>query len=72
MTTSSHIPADVAKWADEIRIVGNDAAHDAAELAKEDVDEIAEFVDAFLQYVFTMPAKFARRQSRKNAANVAP
>lgn len=65
LAQSGKISDQLKQWAHETRIVRNDAAHEATEPEKRDVDEIAEFVEAFLEHVFTLPTKFANRQSRK-------
>lgn len=62
------IPEAVATWAHEIRGIGNGAAHDAEEPSKDEVDAAAEFVEAFLTYAYTMPAKIANRKSKQAEA----
>lgn len=65
LAEAGKLPTEVRAWAHEIRIMRNDAAHTAEEPKKTDVDEIGEFAEAFLEYVFTLPTKFKNRQSRK-------
>ncbi len=67
LANGSKIPTDVAKWAHEVRFVGNDAAYDHDEPSREDIDATSEFVEAFLQYTFTMPQKMAARLSKAAA-----
>ncbi|AVO46923.1 DUF4145 domain-containing protein [Phreatobacter cathodiphilus] len=66
MAKGNLIPEAVKSWAHQIRIIGNDAAHDAGEPPKAEVAEAIEFADAFLIYVFTMPERVRQRHSRRN------
>lgn len=67
LADAKKIPKEVGEWAHEVRIVGNDAAHTSDEPNAGDVDAIAEFTEAFLEYVFTMPEKFRLRKSKEPA-----
>jgi len=59
------LPEAVGKWAHEVRFVGNEAAHEHDEPTRESIDAVGEFVEAFLQYTFTMPKKVANRLTAK-------
>jgi hypothetical protein len=63
------IPKSVSDWATEIRIIGNDAAHEESSPTEEDIQQAAEFVEAFLEYIFTMPARVEKRKSSKSEKN---
>jgi hypothetical protein len=65
LAESGNLSADVQKWAHEVRIIRNDAVHETTEPSAQDISEIAEFVEAFLIFVFTMPKKYEMRASRK-------
>ena len=51
------IPNPVKTWAHGIRSLGADAAHDLDPFSKEEALSILEFVEVFLEYLFTMPEK---------------
>ena len=55
-------------WAHQIRLDGNDAAHDAQALELEDVERLADFARLVMTYLFTLPKEVeiarARRQAR--------
>jgi hypothetical protein len=68
LADSGRLSSDVQKWAHEVRIVRNDAVHEIAEPSEADITEMAEFVEAFLVFVFTMPKKYELRASRKKSA----
>lgn len=64
---SGRIEARLYDWADELRLVGNDAAHDLdIRISKDDAVDSLNFVEAILLYVFSLDQRFnafrARRQ----------
>lgn len=42
-------------WANQIRIIGNDAAHDEDPISNEELESIRLFSEMFLRYAFTLP-----------------
>jgi hypothetical protein len=62
------IDARLLEWADELRIIGNDAAHDLdAIISHDDARDILDFVEAILVYTFTLDQKFKAFQRRRKA-----
>jgi hypothetical protein len=62
------IDGRLAEWADELRIAGNEAAHDVdTETSAEDARDLLEFTEAILEYVFTFRDRFERFQQRRRA-----
>lgn len=57
------ITADLAQWAHEIRLGGNEAAHEDEPFSSQDCEELRNFIEAFLKYVFTLPSAVRRRSS---------
>ena len=58
-------------WADHLRIVGNDAAHEFdIEFSKDDAKDSLDFVEAILVNVFTMNKKFEDFKSRRKKKNI--
>ncbi|MHB9133320.1 MAG: DUF4145 domain-containing protein [Armatimonadota bacterium] len=54
------------EWADALRLMGNDAAHEPDTVfAKQDAVDMLEFTDALLGYVFTFREKFSAFQQRR-------
>lgn len=49
------LTADIAQWAEAIRTLGNDAAHEEDPLERRDLSQLKEFTDMTLRYLFTMP-----------------
>ena len=63
---SGHIDQKLLTWADELRLIGNDAAHDL-EITIEQVDALnaLEFVEAILMYAFSLTRKFEEFKKRR-------
>lgn len=51
----------LGEWANEIRLGGNEAAHDDEMFSKEDAQALKGFTENFLRYAFTLPAAVAHR-----------
>jgi len=55
------------KWAEQLRLVGNDAAHEFdLQISKEDALDSLEFVEAILLYVFELDQRFQKFRARRN------
>jgi hypothetical protein len=64
VATHAITPA-LGTWADEIRLGGNDAAHEDEPFSEEDADALHNFCENFLRYAFTLPSAVQRRASPK-------
>ena len=54
------------EWAEELRISGNEAAHDLSiTIPSQDAKDVIEFTDALLEYVFTFRDKFDEFKKRR-------
>lgn len=62
------LTADMAQWAHEVRIGGNEAAHDDEPFSENDASDLRNFVENFLRYAFTMPSAVRRREGRSETA----
>ncbi|HAH47923.1 DUF4145 domain-containing protein [Gimesia sp.] len=61
-----HIDQKLHTWANGLRLVGNDAAHDIAiEITKEDAADSIGFLEALLLYSFVLEQKFQDFQTRR-------
>ena len=59
LKTDGIIDDKLWKWADSLRMIGNDAAHDlSANIQKEDARDSIDFLIALLSYVYILTAKF--------------
>jgi hypothetical protein len=61
------------EWAEELRTIGNEAAHDVAFVAsREDARDTLEFTEALIEYVFTYRDKFEEFKKRRAKATPPP
>lgn len=72
LQSSGTIDARLFKWADQLRLVGNDAAHDLTIITDaDDARDTLEFVEAILTYIYVLGTRFAefvqRRQAKRKA-----
>ncbi len=56
-------------WADALRIVGNEAAHDVhVSVSRHDAKDLVDFTNALLEYIFTFREKFEKFKQRRGSA----
>ena len=66
LRSSGAIDDRLATWADQLRLVGNDAAHElGVEITKQDAQDSLDFVEAILLYAFTLRTRFEAFCSRR-------
>lgn len=59
-----NLTSDLAAWAHEIRLGGNDAVHEEP-LSEEEAQDLCDFTELVLLYLFTLPEKLARARARR-------
>jgi hypothetical protein len=66
---SGIIEGRLFQWADELRLVGNEAAHEVSvEVSPQDASDTLDFTRAVLEYVYTFRDQFQRFQQRRKKA----
>ena len=65
------ITLELKKWADEVRIAGDDAAHpeELGEIDEDEAKESLEFMDEFLRHTVAMPERRRRREEAREAGS---
>jgi len=64
---SGQIDGRLYEWADALRIVGNEAAHEpTVNLSSEDARDLLEFTIAITEYTITVRDRFERFKKRRN------
>ena len=53
----------LAEWAHQIRLDGNDAAHEEKPFSKEDAERLQTFTELVLRYLFTLPGMLQQAQN---------
>lgn len=66
--TAGKIERRLLDWAHEVRLVGNDAAHDVdVEISKDDARDALDLTEAILIYLFALNERFDRFRARRRA-----
>lgn len=55
LTEIGLLPPQMKEWADQIRLIGNDGAHEPEGVSKSDLEPMRNFTEAFLRYFITIP-----------------
>lgn len=63
--TLGGLPQFMSDWAHEVRLVGNDGAHDLEGVSRVDLEAARGFVDAFLRYLYSLPAMVEERRAKR-------
>jgi len=67
LAVKSSITPDLQAWAHEIRLGGNDAAHDEDPYTQPEAQELLDFADLYLTYVYSMPGRLKERKAAAEA-----
>ena len=63
---NGHIDSRLYNWANEIRLIGNEAAHDFdTKITSEDARDVFEFTEAILIYIFSLTKRFESLKARR-------
>ncbi len=57
------IAPDVARWADAIRVIRNDALHEIDRITRDELVAVRGFTETVLTYLFTLPGMLRERQA---------
>jgi Domain of unknown function (DUF4145) len=57
----------LGEWAEQIRLLGNEAAHEIDQPTRDEVEALRNFSDLVLRYLFTLPAMVAARKAPVSA-----
>jgi hypothetical protein len=64
---SGEIDSRLLNWAHEIRLIGNEAAHDAdTKVTKRDACDVLDFTEAISIYVFSLTSRFEAFRARRS------
>ena len=66
LASDGKITSAMADWAEEIRIDRNTAIHDGEDFSEKDAHDILTFTEAFLNYIYTLPALINSRRQAPN------
>ena len=70
---AGQIDSRLLNWAHEIRLIGNEAAHDLdIKVTKRDARDILDFTESILIYVFSLTLRFDKFRARRTKAKSKP
>lgn len=69
LASSNKLTPAMAEWAHEVRLGGNDAAHEEDPFTLEEAQDLRNFIENFLRYAFTLPSAVRRRAGRIDTEN---
>ncbi|MDP3183376.1 MAG: DUF4145 domain-containing protein [Desulfobaccales bacterium] len=70
LSEAGHIDSRLLSWAHEIRLVGNEAAHEMeVPVTQEDARDILDFTEAILIYVFSLTNRFDSFKARRTKSD---
>lgn len=58
---NNYIPPDGKDWVDHIRNKGNEATHEIKEMSKDDAEELIDFLNMLMKFIFEFPAKIKNK-----------
>lgn len=64
LAKDAKLTPDLAGWAHEVRLGGNDAAHEDEPFTFEEAVDLRNFMENFLRYAFTLPSAVRRRSGK--------
>jgi hypothetical protein len=62
LAAANKLTPDIAEWADHVRDLGNDAAHEEAPPTREELDDLRNFTEMVMRYLFSLPALVKERK----------
>ncbi|WP_299820250.1 DUF4145 domain-containing protein [uncultured Roseibium sp.] len=67
---TGQIPSSLASFAHEVRLIGNDAAHESERPTEKDIHEISALCELVLQYLFTLPGILKERMNKAEQTEI--
>jgi hypothetical protein len=64
LASANKLTPDIAEWADHVRDLGNDAAHEEAPPTRKELDDLRNFTEMVMRYLFSLPALVAARKPK--------
>lgn len=63
LVKQNKLTPSLGEWADQIRLLGNDTAHDIDQPTREELTALRSFSDLVLRYLFTLPEMVKARKA---------
>ena len=72
LAESGAITKDLQDWAHHVRLGGNDAAHDDDPFTKDEAEDLLNFTELYLTYVYSLPGRLRARRGLPPLEDEAP
>jgi len=67
LVKQNRLTPSLEEWAHQIRLLGNETAHEIDQPTREEVEALRNFSDLVLRYLFTLPTMVANRRGQAQA-----
>ncbi|MCK1583224.1 DUF4145 domain-containing protein [Bradyrhizobium sp. 168] len=64
LAADGKLTVDIAEWADHVRDLGNDAAHEEEPPTREELTDLRNFTEMVMRYLFSLPALVQARKPK--------
>lgn len=65
LAANGRLTEDIAEWSDNIRDLGNEAAHEADAPTREELEALRNFSEMVLRYLFSLPGLVKKRKGER-------
>lgn len=72
LAKAGKLTEDIATWSDQVRDLGNDAAHEEDPILRDDLIALRNFTEMVLRYLFSLPNAVKKRRGEKLPWEEAP
>jgi hypothetical protein len=62
LAKDGRLTASIAEWSDDVKTLGNDAAHEEAAIGRDELAHLRDFTEMVLRYLFTLPNTVKKRR----------
>jgi hypothetical protein len=59
------LTADIAEWSDNVRDIGNEAAHEEEPITRDQLKDLRNFCEMVLRYLYSLPNAVKKRRGEK-------
>lgn len=63
LAADGKLTPDIAEWADQVRDLGNEAAHEETPPTRDELTDLRNFTEMVMRYLFSLPALVTSRRS---------
>ena len=65
LATAGKLTGDITVWSENIRDIGNEAAHEESPITRDELTALRNFSEMVLRYLFSLPNAVKKRRGEK-------